>query len=61
MAHDMFEYKLVPQPRCQTIAEVETFLNDYGKQGWALCGIDYGCFILKRSLLPVLTSVVSEN
>lgn len=44
-----WEYQLVPQPRNKSALELEEYLNDNGKDGWELCGIDYGCFIFKRA------------
>lgn len=47
-----FEYALEPTPgRFESAAEIEMFLNEQGYEGWELCAIDYGCFILKREIL----------
>jgi hypothetical protein len=48
-----WEYKLVSQVRSSTQDAVSLVLNRHGKEGWELCGIDYGCFIFKRAVDPV--------
>lgn len=49
LLNPQWEYALLSQRdvsiRTQTVAE---FLNEEGQYGWELCGIDYGCFIMKR-------------
>ena len=43
-----WEYKLVESPRSSTHEEVKDMLDKLGNEGWELCGVDYGAFILKR-------------
>ena len=44
-----YEYQLVTMPRGSSV-DIENFLNEYGIEGWELCGIDYGCFVFKRKV-----------
>lgn len=47
----LFEYKLEKMPRgAKSIHAIEMILDNLGLDGWELCGIDYGCFILKREI-----------
>ena len=43
-----WEYMLEEIPTLATRREVEDKLGELGWSGWELCGIDYGCWILKR-------------
>jgi hypothetical protein len=43
-----WEYQLVKAPSGVPITNIEDDLDALGKDGWELCGIHYGYFILKR-------------
>jgi hypothetical protein len=42
---EQWEYRMVTMPR---FVDADAILNNLGKKGWELCGIEYGQFILKR-------------
>jgi hypothetical protein len=44
-----WQYKMVKM-QSDTVPNIEHSLDELGWEGWELCGIDYGCFILKRPI-----------
>jgi hypothetical protein len=46
-----WQYHMVERDRGDVAFEdIVHQLNELGAQGWELCGIDYGCWIMKRAL-----------
>ncbi len=45
-----YEYFVTPMPTPASHEDVQDELDQYGEDGWLLCGIEYGAFILAREL-----------
>jgi hypothetical protein len=44
----MYEYLIQAVPKGLLLEEIEGWFNIRGKDGWELCGRDWGCCIFKR-------------
>lgn len=46
-----FEYRVQEmQKGGRHLYEVQEELDNYGREGWELCTVEYGCWIFKREL-----------
>lgn len=51
MEHKKWEYLLIKKPITKDILDLDIFLQRIGKDGWEMCGSEYGAFIFKRAIL----------